>query len=273
MKNSTKTPEELAERNRRRAALLEKIRMGEKELLEELWTDMQPVCAWCCKRILKQFPSSFKLELSDLLQCGYIALRDAVEHTKPDMDASGFARFYMFYLTNTIYRENGLAKGGREKDGRRRFDPCISANTRSLDAPLDESEEDRRDLSAFIEDDSAARSIDGIIQNIFLRQLHDSLEILIAKLPQDEQAVIRLLYYIGGPYKDVARSLKISTNKTRKIEDSALIHLREYGTEIGLEQFLETGGVRTPSGGSSDRIAELKEKYKRALSAGNEGQT
>lgn len=262
MKRAEKNLEERQEKEKRCAALIRKIQAGEKKFLEELWHEMRPVCAWACRKFYREFPSAFQLEFDDLFQCGYIALCDAAAHTKPDRE-DGFTSFYLYYLAQAIYRENGLRKGGRDENGKRRFDPCVSSGTLRFDAPRDN--DDDREIASLIADESAVRALDRVIRNIYLRQLHDSLETVLEKLPPDERTVIRRFYYNGETYNEIAARLNVTPDRIRKIEDRALIRMRKYGEEIGLEKFLDGGGVRKVGGGSGDRLSELKERYRQAL--------
>lgn len=167
------------DREQRIDGLVTRILSGDESLIYELWRELDDLCAWYCRKLLRQLPEAFKLEFEDLYNCGFIALCDALQHCSQEKKAK-FSQYYLFYLTGTIYRENRLSNGGHYKDGRRRFDPIITGGTISLDAPTDESQETPEPLYNFLSDeqlqDSASDTVEKIIEQIYSQQLHDVLE-------------------------------------------------------------------------------------------------
>lgn len=230
------------EREQKIIELVRTIRAGNDALFPELWNCIERLCAWYCRRLYKQLPRSFLLEYDDLYNCGFLALHDAVNHY--DLGKGGrFSFFYLFYLTGAIYRENGLAKGGCNPDGSRRFDPLIDRGTARIDAQTDDSGEKPGTLAEVLSSDAVGHatmdSIDAADERIFFTQLHDTLEALIAKLSAQEQFVIRQRFYIEKTRKRIAQELCISMDAARTLEDRALANLRNFGRSEGLEQYLD----------------------------------
>lgn len=270
------------DRKQRIDELVIAIQSGNVGLLPELWRLVENLCAWYCRKLYNSMPRTFLLEYDDLYNCGYIGLWDAIQHSNPEREGA-FTYFYLFYLTSAIYRENGLDTGGRKKDGRRRFDPCISPDSLRLDADVDahgEIEGTLLDTLANVTaQDEGTDSISNSVEKIFLSQLHDALEALIRELPEDEQTLIRQKYYSKMDRLSIAEQLHISSDAAVKLEDNALIHLRQRGKAVGLEQYLEsqmnyyagTGLKRFKDTYTSAterhaiRRIELEEKYNRLV--------
>lgn len=229
------------DREQRIDGLVKKILSGESSLIYELWRELDDLCGWYCRKLLRQLPDAFKLEFEDLYNCGFIALCDALQHCTLENHA-GFSTYYLFYLTGTIMQENRLTKGGYYKDGRRRFDPIITGGTLSLDAPTDESQDNPETLYNLLSDEQAPYSpadmADRIIDRIYNQQLHDILEELIAVLPEQQQFVIRQKYYEGANCLEIAEYMGVKRSRVYALEDQALLRLRKEGLAVGLGQFL-----------------------------------
>lgn len=223
--------------------LVAQIKTGQRDLMLKLWGELERLCAWYCRRLYRQLPDSFMLEYDDLYDCGYIALCDAVEHC--DLNAgTKFSSYYLFYLVSSIYRENRLPQGRRGPDGKKKADPVIADHAKSLDAPLEGSDDKPTTLAEILRspqsDDGEDVGIAGAIDRIFREELHQALERLISELSQEEQHIIRRKYYDGVDCTVIADELGISGHQVTKSEDKALIGLRHRGKDIHLEQFLDS---------------------------------
>lgn len=270
------------DREQRIDGLVMKILSGDGSLIYELWRELDDLCGWYCRKLLRQLPEAFKLEFEDLYNCGFIALCDALQHCSSEKYAK-FSQYYLFYLTGAIYRENRLSTGGHYKDGRRRFDPIITDGTISLDAPNDESKEKPEPLYNFLSNEQiASPSIDTVeqaMERIYFEQLHAVMEDLISTLPEDQQFLIRQKYYIGADGAQIAENLRVDRSRIYPMEDQALITLRKRGQAVGLESFLNdeinyyagTGITRFKESGSSSterlvlRRIELEARFERLL--------
>ena len=229
------------DREQRIGDLVTRILSGDEALIYELWRELDDLCAWYCRKLLRKLPEAFKLEFEDLYNCGFIALCEALQHYSLEKE-SKFSQYYLLYLTGTIYLENRLSIGGHYKDGRRRFDPIITGGTISLDAPTDENQDAPEPLYNFLSNEQiqnpATDTMEQVIENIYCRQLHEILEDLMAMLPDQQQFVIRQKYYFDHDCARIAERLGIKRNQVYALEDKALLQLRNEGLKIGLQKFL-----------------------------------
>ncbi len=251
--------------------LVKKILSGEEELIYELWRELEGLCAWYCRKLLKQLPEAFKLEYGDLYNCGHIALCNAL-HNCALGKYRKFTTYYLCYLVGTIYQENRLSQGGHYADGRRRFDPIISGGTASLDAPTDENQESPEPLYNFLSNEQLAtpfpNAADLMIEQVYQQQLHDILEELIADLTEQQQFVIRQKYYEGKDCAAIAKELRIIRSRVYALEDQGLLQLKKTGQTVRLEKFLNdeidyyagTGLSRFKQSGASstERLAQRR---------------
>lgn len=228
-------------REQRIEGLVSRILAGEDALIYELWGELDDLCGWYCRKLIKQLPGTLKLEFEDLYNCGFIALHEALQHCSPDNHA-GFTTFYLLHLTGAIHEENHLRQGGRDSDGQRRYDPVIATNTVSIDAPIDESQDNpdtmHNRLSEIMAMASPVDAIERILEEIYNQQLHDILEELIGSLPAEHQLVIRLKYYENQDRVQIAESMGVKRSRVQSLEDQALIRLKRSGIAAGLGQFL-----------------------------------
>lgn len=226
-------------------SLVSQIQSGDRSKVAFLWQLLEDLCAWYCRKVWHQLPKSYKLEYEDLFNCGYIALCEAISH----FDTAGeskFSFYYLFYLTAAIYRENSLPRG-RKVGGKKKTDPLIVRETKSLDEPvsssLNDAQDDPKSLHDFLiapDRKDIPDSISGRIEDIYLEQLREALEYLISQLPENEQHLIRRKYYDRADLHAVAREMSETFYRTEKMENHALIKLRRMGEKTGLEQFLES---------------------------------
>lgn len=275
---SSKNSTDQIERKERINFLVREILAGRRECIYELWELLEGLCAWFCRRIHRELPREFGLEYEDLYNCGFIALHEALSHCSEEK-MGNFSTYYTPWLLSTIYRENALSKGGHYKDGRRRFDPVITAGTMSLDAPVEGDDGKTDTIYNFLTDEHPDIALDTITKaenQIFLEQLRRVMEDLLAKLPEDDRFVIRQKYYRDLNCAEIAEQLKTSRQRVYQLEDQALIFLRRRGESCGLEQYLGyrinyyagTGIKRFRESGVSsvERLAtrrmELEDRYK-----------
>ncbi len=251
--------------------LVVRIQSGEESLIYELWQEVEQLCGWYCRKLLRQFPESFHLEFDDLYNCGYIALRSAVAHFENKAQTK-FLGYYLCYLAGTVFVENGLSRGGHYEDGRRRFDPVITRATLRLDAPTNTNQEKPEPLVNVLGNeqfaDPATDTIEQIEEQVYQQQLHDALEGLIDDLPELQQYVIRQKYYSGQDCARIADMLECNRSRVHSLEDQALLQLRKAGRSVGLDKFLNTdmdyysgtgvGAFKHTGSSSTERLAQRR---------------
>ena len=106
----------------------------------------------------------------------------------------------------------------------------------SLDAPVGEEE---GNLQMLLQDMDAPQPQEELAR----RELKRTVESLLGMLTERQQQVLRLRFGMDDgefrSFEDVGRLLGISKERSRQIERQAVNKLKEYGTDLGLEDFLE----------------------------------
>ena len=272
--------------------LVEKIQQGERDLLPQLWEQVERFVAKVAVRWAKaveadNVPQAIEFS-EELIHTGYIAVVEAAEAYSPEQDAT-FVYFLSFYLkkhftpecaaragiSRGIYgsahaalqkKKQGLELSGREQ---KMLGACFPT---SLNTPVGDGrrDDDRGELGDLIPDPADAFA--DADERIFQQQLHDKLEEAMDTLEPEECQAIKLQYYQEMDRKAVAEELGISYDRAKAIEAAAMRKLRHPSIITDLESYIER---RTPyflhvgveafhSSGTSavERIVMLREQMR-----------
>lgn len=206
------------------------IRAGQKELLPQLWNQVERFVARQAFRMMALSDGVGGVEFDDLYQSGYPALVAAVETYDP---ARG--RTFVSWLSVTL--KTAFAEAGGYRTARQANDPLRRAA--SLDAPIgDESDADA--LEAVIADGAAAEAFTEAEERVYRRQLHDALEKAMNDLTPRQRDILRRRYYGGQSQPDIAAALGCTGAGVSQQERAALKRLYDARNVNGLSEFLET---------------------------------
>ena len=239
--------------------LVEKIQQGERDLLPQLWEQVERFVAKVAVRWAKavepdNIPEAIEFS-EELIHTGYIAVVEAAEAYSPEQDVT-FVHFLSFYLKkyfapecaaragmstgvyHRAYTARQKKKQGQELNGQEQkmIKFCFPTSLNAL-VGNGGSGDKQDELGDFIPD--PADDYADAEERIFQQQLHEALEAALVQLTENGEKVIRLRYYQEFSLSDIARSLGLSTERVRQIEDKALRDLRKPGVSKGLEGFVE----------------------------------
>ncbi len=106
----------------------------------------------------------------------------------------------------------------------------------SLDAPAGEAEEGT--LQLLLEDLQAPQPQEALVR----RELEQTMEALLAQLPQRERLLLRLRFGMEDDtcysLETIGEKLGVSKERARQLEKQAMDKLHRLGVELGLEDFL-----------------------------------
>lgn len=270
--------------------LVEKIQQGERDLLPQLWEQVERFVAKVAMRWAKAVEPdniSQAIEFSEeLIHTGYIAVVEAAD-TFDATHGAVFITHLGFYLKKHFGPEcvarSGVSRGifdrahtalQKKKQGQKLSDQeqkMIGAlYPSSINAPLKTGDDTSDEMGDFIADPNDL--IGDAEERIFQQQLHDKLEEAMDTLEQEERRAIKLQYYQELDRKGVAEELGISYERARAIEAAAMRKLRSPSITAELESYIER---RTPyflhvgveafhSSGTSavERIVMLREQMR-----------
>lgn len=204
------------------------------------------------------------VEPDDLIQCGFLALRDAVQAFEPERGYTLLA--YMKYPLQNRFREAcGIRTSKR--------DPLLSCD--SLDRPA--GEEGGTALGDLQPDQGAALDMQAVIEREYMRQLREALAAALDNLEERQRDTIRRRFWNRDTIQAIADDAGISRERVRQTEAAALRNLRRGPCRKLLEPFADeirsgyayhgTGWTAWNSTGASsvERAAEKMDSLLRSL--------
>ena len=166
------------------------------------------------------------VELDDLMQCGFLALQDAVKAFDP-------ARGYSL-LT---YLGRHLQKRFREACGIRTSKRDPLNNCDSLDRPV--GEEGSASLGDFLPASSAADEMEGVEERLYNQALHNAMAAALDTLEEKQRDTIRRRFWERDTLEAIARDAGVPRAHVRQTEAAALRALRRGQCRKLLSPFAE----------------------------------
>lgn len=235
--------------------LVAAIQAGEAEHMGALWEQVAGLCCWKAKQVITALDlrgSSCGVELDDLMQTGYLAMCEAVETFQPEQGA--FSTWYIYYLKKAFAELTGF----HTKQGR--LEP-LNTLYLSMDAPVSD-ETDSADCGAFIPDGKAAAVLEAVEDREYREQLHDTMERMLAAMPDNCREVLRLRYYRDMTLSDCGQLLGVTPESVRKMECRGLRFLRRPQNAATLYSFYDFNFYAgTGSGAFSHSGMSVQERY------------
>lgn len=210
--------------------LVAAIQAGAIERMGELWEQMERLVKWKAHRIMMATDGlpGRGVEFEDLYHSGYLALVEAVKTYDPTTGA--FSTWFMWYLKTAF----AVAGGYRTRKGQN--EPLNNAV--SLDTPLsDDSDSDT--MLEVVADPKGQNPMQDIEEAIFQQQLQETMKELLATMPEQYGEVLRLRYYEGQTYAEVAEVQGITPEQARQTESKGIRRLRQPKNAARLRPFHE----------------------------------
>lgn len=203
----------------RNEELAARAKAGNKEAFALLWAQNRRHIYYLAVKYRSIIEQNAFVDLDDFMQCGYLALVEAVNAFDPE---KGFA---LTSYINFKYKQQVYAMFGNVREGDKRIfpQPCSSLNA-IIENDKDGSGTEAGDL---IEGESA----EEFDERIEKKELCEIVRAAVDRLPEREAFVIRRLYFddytkralaSGGRFKD--------ENEVTRIENAAMLKLRRDET-------------------------------------------
>lgn len=192
-----------------------RIKAGEKDLIMDLWSQIEKLVIKIMMRYLPADGSTNRIELDDLLQSGFIGMMSAINDFEP---SAGFS--FTTYLNFHLKTAKSEALGGKSE--KQKKDPILYSM--SLNRPI--TADTDITLEETIEDQGKRYVYDDLIDDIAKKEDVNAILNELTKLPEVEQAVFKQRYLEGLPLKDIANIYECKVYKVQAITDSALRKLR-----------------------------------------------
>ncbi len=200
-----------------------KIQSGEQDLMTQLWEQNQGIVNQKAYKLFSLYCNrcaSCGVELDDIIQICFFALRDAVQAYQPER---GYK--LLSYLKFPLLNHFNSLVGIRGK--RNLLDQCKSLNETS-------GEDNDLEYIDLLADPNSEESFEDIIDNQFQSELRETLEKSISKLPANRADVIRKRYFEGETLQEIAAKRGVNSSYIRQLEVNALRKLRQ---DLTLQSF------------------------------------
>ena len=197
--------------NEQLAALLQDGGGGEDELLR-LWDQVRRFAAAQARR----WGRASGIDIDDLMQEAFVALMDALGTW--NRDAAMFITWYTLRLKGAFTEAVGL------RTARQRNDPLRGAV--SLDAPVGHDAEDPFTLLDVLEDPTAERAMQDLMERDFSAERSRVLHRLLDQLDEAQRQAVLLVHGFGLTVPQAASRLQLDAATVRSAADSGLRFLR-----------------------------------------------
>lgn len=217
-----------------------KIQAGQNDLYPVLWKRIKRFVRWRAFSYIKDCRGGFDgrgfgcIEDSDLIQSGFLALVEAVEHFDPAKGS--FLSVYGFYLKKAFREAVGIRTSKRDC-----LDYCISSDRPSKpgDAESDPISETYRYSTLSDAGKNDLDLFEDAEHRIYQEQLHNALEAALARIPAKQAEAVRRSFYGGETFDEIGKSFGVSRNRANQLVTEGLKTMREERCLNRLDEFLD----------------------------------
>lgn len=202
-------------RDKRQKELAVRIRLGEADLLAELWQSVERLVAAKAQRVLAAQGNGNRIEFDDLYNSGFLALCAACESYRPEM--GHFVPWFLMHLKSAFAE----ATGYRTRQGK--HDPL--RNAVSLSMPIGEADGDA-ELGDLVADPTAEESVERVENSMWQEQLREAISAAMAELPPDEAETLYSRYWDGLTLEQIAKKRGIWPTTVQVTEKRAIRRIR-----------------------------------------------
>lgn len=193
-----------------------KIQEGADGLVPVLWEQVRLLVYKMANRWVLAFSENRSVEIDDLVNSGYIALSEAVQ-TFNSEKGTAFTTWFSMYLKTAFLDAYGLRA--------HKNDPLHCAA--SLDAPIVDSSGKDITLGDAVADPRGEAALSSLDERIFIEQLHTALDKALSTLPTEQDQILRLYYYEGKTYDEIAGLIGTYAQKIQQRAKAGLRGLRK----------------------------------------------
>ncbi len=202
------------------------IQDGDLNKMADLWANVERLVAWKANRVICAMSGAGGVEFDDLYNSGYLAMSDAVwtYHAGKSL----FSTWFMMHLKTTFSVVTGYRTATQRKDPAR----CAVSLSMSL-------ADDGGVLQDVLADPAGERQLIGVEEQIYRKQLQETMEKALADLPERENCVLRLRYYECFTLEEVSQEMGISKEQIRQYENKGLRRILRGRSANDLLSFLD----------------------------------
>lgn len=195
--------------------LAERAKAGDNDALAMLWAQNRRHIYYLAVRYRAIIEQNGFVDLEDFMQCGFLALVEAVSAYKPE---KGFtlSSYISFKFKQQVYEMFGNVREGDKR--------IIPPSPASLNALVENDKDGKGTETGDLIEGESAEEFDERIEK---RELCEIVRAAVDRLPEREAFVIRRIYFddctkraiaSGGNFKD--------ENEVARVENAAMLKLR-----------------------------------------------
>lgn len=202
------------------------IQAGEKEAISLLFLQCKGFICQQAMRWGRAWQDRPSFDTDDLIQAGYMALYDAVEHYQPER--GGFLNFLLFYLKTEFSNVVGCRTEAQKQE---------PLNTYiSLETPVKSESEGEITIA-----DTIAAEEEGfciVEESLYHKQLSEMIHEALCALPERQGIAIAAHYLQGCTLAQLAEDMNVSGERARQILNDGLRSLRRGSYMQPLREFM-----------------------------------
>jgi len=187
---------------------------SDKSVIPALWEMVEQLVRVVCRRYCRPNMSTRLYEYDDLCQSAYLAFLKAIDTYDHERGA---------FSSLLIYRVRGSCSAVIGRYGKR--DALFDAN--SLNSSTYHDDESATTLSDSIIDPDAEQALEGVVDQVYTKQLRAALDECMEKIPQYQADALRARYYHNATFSSIGARRSVSAESARRDVDKALASMRQ----------------------------------------------
>lgn len=202
--------------------LAAQAKAGDKEARFQLWEQNGGLLAVLFRNLMArphmlERMAAAGVTTEDVEQAGFLAIADAVRLYNPDKGL--FSSYLGYTVKAAFYDLLGLHTKRGTHD--------TLNNCTSLDEPISD-EDSTTTRSELVPDTTASTAFQDAEDRLYNEHLHKTLDDLLARLEQPQEAVLKGYYYKGQTLKQLAAAFNVSPSRIHELKNSGLRRLQGY---------------------------------------------
>lgn len=203
------------------------VQQGHREYISELWANCYKLLyGFMAKYYTAQHETFIRcgFTLEDLQQDCYFVLLKMIEAYDPGKGYK-FTSYAGYQIKNYLTR----SVMGYDRNTKKITKPLNVSS--SIDKPIGSGDDEDLTISSTLKDETAELAFENAEDEVYNTELHNALEQGIQTLSDEQQAVIREMFYNSNTYVGASDRLGLSVEGVRQRERYALRNLRTYNAK------------------------------------------
>lgn len=203
------------------------VQQGHREYISELWANCYKLLYIIVAKYYTAKHETFNrcgFTLEDLQQDCFFVLLKMIEAYDPNKEYK-FTSYAGYQIKNYLTR----SVMGYDRNTKKITKPLNVSS--SIDKPIGSGDDEDLTISSTLKDETAELAFENAEDEVYNTELHNALEQGIKTLSDEQQAVIREMFYNSNTYVGTSNLLGLSVEGVRQRERYALRNLKTYNAK------------------------------------------